>query len=75
MNRVAQVNSQSKATISMDMIITIEETKDSTDHVTTIVQSDEIIKQKSMDLYKGLFCSQILKLPIRKEWCLWTTEN
>ena len=58
MNRVAQVKAQSQAstflngaTISMDMVITIKETKDSTNNVKTIVETveqnfREIIKEK-----------------------------
>ena len=61
MNRVAQVKSQSQAstflngaTISMDMIITINETTDATDNVTTIVKTVEQIKQNSMGFSQGL---------------------
>jgi 6-pyruvoyl-tetrahydropterin synthase len=61
MNRVAQVKAQSQAstflngaTISMDMIITTKETKDSTDNVTTIVETVEHIKQNSVGFSQGL---------------------
>jgi hypothetical protein len=61
MNRVAQVKAQSQAstflngsTISMDMIITTKETKDSTDNVITIVETVEQIKQNSMGFSQGL---------------------
>ena len=61
MNRVAQVKAQSRAstflngaTISMDMIITTQETKDSTDNVTTIVETVESIKQNSRGFTQGL---------------------
>jgi hypothetical protein len=61
MNRVAQVKAQSQAstflngaTISMDMIITTKETKDSTNNVTTIVETVERIKQNSDGFSKGL---------------------
>jgi hypothetical protein len=61
MNRVAQVKAQSQAstflngaTISMDMIITTKETKDSTDNVTTIVETVEQIKQNSVGFSQGL---------------------
>ena len=61
MNRVAQVKAQSQAstflngaTISMDMIITTNETKDTTGNVTTIVKTVEQIKQNSMGFSKGL---------------------
>ncbi len=61
MNRVAQVKAQSQAstflngaTISMDMIITTTETKDSTDNVTTIVETVEQIKQNSIGFTRGL---------------------
>jgi hypothetical protein len=61
MNRVAQVKAQSQAstflngaTISMDMIITTKETKDSTNNATTIVETVERIKQNSDGFSKGL---------------------
>ena len=61
MNRVAQVKAQSQAstflngaTISMDMIITTKETKDSTNNVKTIVETVEQIKQNSVGFTKGL---------------------
>lgn len=61
MNRVAQVKAQSQAstflngaTISMDMIITTKETKDSTDKISTIVETVEEIKQNSVGFSKGL---------------------
>jgi hypothetical protein len=61
MNRVAQVKAQSQAStflngasISMDMIITTKETKDSTDNVTTIIETVEQIKQNSVGFSRGL---------------------
>jgi len=61
MNRVAQVKAQSQAstflngaTISMDMVITTKETKDSTNNVKTIVETVEQIKQNSMGFSIGL---------------------
>lgn len=61
MNRVAQVKAQSQAstflngaTISMDMVITTKETKDSTNNVKTIVESVEQIKQNSVGFSQGL---------------------
>ena len=61
MNRVAQVKAQSQAntflngaTISMDMVITTKETKDSTNNVTTLVETVESIKQNSMGFTQGL---------------------
>lgn len=61
MNRVAQVKAQSQAstflngaTISMDMVITTTETKDSTNNVKTIVETVEQIKQNSMGFSQGL---------------------
>ena len=61
MNRVSQVKAQSQAstflngaTISMDMIITTKETKDSTDNVSTIVETVEQIKQNSTGFSQGL---------------------
>jgi 6-pyruvoyl-tetrahydropterin synthase len=61
MNRVAQVKAQSQAstflngaTISMDMIITTKETKDSTNNVTAIVETVEEIKQNSVGFSQGL---------------------
>jgi hypothetical protein len=61
MNRVAQVKAQSQAstflngaTISMDMVITIKETKDSTNNVKTIVETVEQIKQNSVGFSQGL---------------------
>ena len=61
MNRVSQVKAQSQAstflngaTISMDMIITTKETKDSTDNVSTIVETLEQIKQNSTGFSQGL---------------------
>ena len=38
----------------MDMIITTRETKDSTDNVTTIVETVEEIKQNSVGFSQGL---------------------
>jgi hypothetical protein len=61
MNRVAQVKAQSQAstflngaTISMDMVITTKETKDSTNNITTIVETVEQIKQNSVGFSQGL---------------------
>ena len=61
MNRVAQVKAQSQAstflngaTISMDMVITTKETKDSTNKITTIVETIEQIKQNSVGFSQGL---------------------
>ena len=61
MNRVAQVKAQSQAstflngaTISMDMVITTKESKDSTKNVTTIVETVERIKQNSVGFSQGL---------------------
>ena len=61
MNRVAQVKAQSQAstflngaTISMDMIITTKDTKDSIGNVSTIVETVEQIKQNSMGFSQGL---------------------
>ena len=61
MNRVAQVKAQSQAstflngaTISMDMVITTKETKDSTNNVKTIIETVEQIKQNSSGFSQGL---------------------
>ena len=61
MNRVAQVKAQSQAstflngvTISMDMVITTKEFKDSTNNVKTIVETVEQIKQNSVGFSQGL---------------------
>ena len=61
MNRVAQVKSQSQAstflngaTISMDMLITTKETKDSNNNIKTIVETVEQIKQNSVGFSQGL---------------------
>jgi hypothetical protein len=61
MNRVAQVKAQSQAntflngsTISMDMVISTKETRDSTNKTTTIVETVEQIKQNSMGFSQGL---------------------
>ena len=61
MNRVAQVKAQSQAntflngsTISMDMVISTKETKDSTNKTTTIIETVEQIKQNSMGFSQGL---------------------
>ena len=61
MNRVAQVKAQSQAntflngaTISMDMVITTKESKDSTNNVKTIVETVEQIKQNSVGFSQGL---------------------
>ena len=61
MNRVAQVKAQSQAstflngaTISMDMVITTIEKKDSQNNVNTIVETVEQIKQNSAGFSQGL---------------------
>lgn len=61
MNRVAQVKAQSQAntfvngaSISMDMVITTTEVKDSLNRTETITQSVESIKQNSMGFTQGL---------------------
>ena len=61
MNRVAQVKAQSQAstflngaTISMDMVITTKESKDSSNAITTIVETVEQIKQNSVGFSQGL---------------------
>ena len=61
MNRVAQVKAQSQAStflnganISMDMVITTKETKDSLSHIKTITETVEKIKQQSVGFSKGL---------------------
>ena len=61
MNSVAKVKAQSQAntflngaSISMDMIITTKETKDSTKNVKTIVETVEQIKQNSVGFSRGL---------------------
>jgi hypothetical protein len=61
MNRVAQVKAQSQANtflnganISMDMVISTKETKDSSNKTTTIVETVEQIKQNSMGFSQGL---------------------
>ena len=61
MNRVAQVKTQSQAstflngaTISMDMVITTKESKDSSNNVKTIVETVERIKQNSVGFSQGL---------------------
>jgi 6-pyruvoyl-tetrahydropterin synthase len=61
MNRVAQVKAQSQAstflngaTISMDMVITTKETKDSANNIKTIVETVEQIKQNSVGFSQGL---------------------
>jgi len=61
MNRVAQIKAQSQAntflngaTISMDMIINIKETKDSSSNMITIVEMVEQIKQNSIGFSQGL---------------------
>jgi hypothetical protein len=60
-NRIAQVKAQSQAssflngaTISMDMVITSKEVKDSTNNFKTIVETVEQIKQKSVGFSQGL---------------------
>jgi len=61
MNRVAQVKAQSQAstflngaTISMDMVITTTEKKDTQKNVNTIVETVEQIKQNSAGFSQGL---------------------
>jgi hypothetical protein len=61
MNRVAQVKGQSQAntflngaTISMDLVISTKEVKDSSNKVSTIVQTVEQIKQNSVGFCQGL---------------------
>jgi hypothetical protein len=61
MNRVAQVKAQSQAstflngaTISMGMIITTKEIKDSSNNVRTVVETVEQIKQNSVGFSQGL---------------------
>ena len=61
MNRVAQVKAQSQAntflngaSISMDMVITTKEIKDSTNNLKTIVETVENIKQSSVGFTQGL---------------------
>jgi hypothetical protein len=61
MNRVAQVKAQSQAntflngaTISMEMVITTKESKDSTNNVKTIVETVEYIQQNSVGFSQGL---------------------
>ena len=61
MNRVAQVKAQSHAstflngaTISMDMVITTKETKDSTNNFKTIIETVEQIKQNAAGFSQGL---------------------
>jgi len=61
MNRVAQVKAQSQvntflngATISMDMVITTKEFKDSTNTSRTMVETIEQIKQSSIGFSQGL---------------------
>tara|TARA_B110000971_G_C20030002_1_gene510923 strand:+ start:1043 stop:1531 length:489 start_codon:yes stop_codon:yes gene_type:complete len=61
MNRVAQLKAQSQASaflnganISMDMVITTKESKDSANNVTTIVESVEQIRQNSVGFSQGL---------------------
>ena len=61
MNRIAQVKAQSQAntflngaTISMDMVITTKESKDSTNNITTIIETVEQIKQNSVGFSQGL---------------------
>lgn len=61
MNRVAQVKAQSQAStflngsnISMDMVISTKETKDSTGNLTSIVETVEQIKQNSVGFTQGL---------------------
>ena len=61
MNRVAQVKAQSQAstflngaTISMDMLITTRESKDTMNNTKSIVETVELIKQNSVGFTQGL---------------------
>lgn len=61
MNRVAQVKAQSQAstflngaTITMEMVISTKETKDSTGKLVTITETVEKIKQNSIGFCQGL---------------------
>jgi hypothetical protein len=61
MHRVAQVKAQSQAntflngaSISMEMIITTKEIKDSTNNIKTIIETVEMIKQNSIGFTQGL---------------------
>ncbi len=61
MNRVAQIKAQSQAStflnganISMEMLITTKEIKDSTNNVKTFVETAEQIKQNSLGFTQGL---------------------
>ena len=61
MNRVSQVKAQSQAstflngaTISMDMVITTEETADGQGNVASVVETVERIKQNSIGFSQGL---------------------
>jgi hypothetical protein len=61
MNRVAQVKAQSQAstflngaTISMDLVITTKESKDSANKIKTFVETVEQIKQNSVGFTQGL---------------------
>jgi len=61
MNRVAQVKAQSQAstflngaTISMDMLITTRDSKDTMNNTKTIVETVEFIKQNSVGFTQGL---------------------
>jgi 6-pyruvoyl-tetrahydropterin synthase len=61
MNRVAQVKAQSQAstflngaTITMEMVISTKETKDSTGKLVTITETVEKIKQNSVGFSQGL---------------------
>jgi hypothetical protein len=61
MNRVAQVKAQSQAsvflngaTISMDMLITTKENKDSNNNIKTVIETVEQINQKSVGFSQGL---------------------
>jgi hypothetical protein len=61
MYRVAQVKAQSQAsiflngaTISMDMLITTKENKDSNNNIKTVVETVEKINQKSVGFSQGL---------------------
>lgn len=61
MNRIAQVKAQSQANtflnganISMDMIISTKETKDTLKRSTTVIETLEVIKQNSTGFSQGL---------------------
>ena len=61
MNRIAQVKAQSQANtflnganISMDMVISTKESKDSSNKITTIIETVEQIKQNASGFSQGL---------------------